>query len=421
MTTQEQYAEGVFPIGTIVALKSHPFSENLSVVFGGDPQHVSPLMVVCEVVLNNKFTHDEHSGIELSNKHTHLYRCTWFSSKNYKFEEEWLSGRLLKKVCSTEGNVSLVNRSFVGANLALRTLQLESKKLKTSLNGDSSSGEFRKKLTAIMDFVSPIMQFSGTLKFESKEPTFDPKTQTRRRYVPSDLVKCKYYNPVSEKFSEYVLPVECLTLLPEVSNEKKELINWYVQSKALIAKIELLESENGTKKVIDSVLIPKRLVHKFGLFFLECFDCYSNNGTEIQIDSNHEQFQLLQIYNAFNPFSIVDGVINYTDFSEFELRKLLRFHNDDTKNISTIQNENSLFFRIRYRGASGTETLRIVRGCRFFSSDIKMPSDNNADERYFGYMEAYCHLRQANRNFRTDRIVSFEVLCSKKSDAAGES
>jgi hypothetical protein len=421
MNAQEQYAEGVFPIGTIVALKSHPFSENLSVVFGGDPQHVSPLMVVCEVVLNNKFTHDEHSGIELSNKHTHLYRCTWFSSKNYKFEEEWLSGRLLKKVCSTEGNVSLSNRSFVGANLVFRTLQLESKKLKTSLNGDSSSGEFRKKLTALMDFVSPIMQFSGTLKFESKEPIFDPKTQTRRRFVPSDLVKCKYYNPHSEKFSEYVLPVECLVLLPEVSEEKKKLVDSYIQSMALIAKNELVQSENGTKKVIDSVLIPKRLVHKFGMFFLECFDCYSNNRIEIQVDSNLEQFQVLQVYSAFSRFRVLAGVFNYTDFSEFELRRLLGEMDDDTKDISTIQNENSLIFRIRYRGVASSETQRIVRSCNFRSSNIKMPSDNSDFERYFDYMEAYCHLRQADRNFRTDRIVSFEVLCAKKSDAAGES
>ena len=86
--------------GTVVALKSHFYTEQINsdlIVYSGEPKLVSPLMVIVETMPEKKSYHPT-TGDLLDEKEDKSYqcKCTWFSSKNFHFEEIWISSRLLR-------------------------------------------------------------------------------------------------------------------------------------------------------------------------------------------------------------------------------------------------------------------------------------------------------------------------------------
>ncbi|MGQ4807229.1 3'-5' exonuclease DinG [Candidatus Entotheonellaceae bacterium PAL068K] len=56
---------------------------------------------------------------------------------------------------------------------------------------------------------------------------------------------------------------------------------------------------------------------------------------------------------------------------------------------------------LRYQGSNGAQTTRVVRPLEL------------SYERGRGYLRAFCHLRQEERNFRFDRIVEIQMLTEK--------
>ncbi len=199
----EQEAKlGIFQIGSIVALKSHPYINtvddgdevNKKIIFSGETQLISPLMVVIETLIENKQIFDEHSGIQIAgydeNQKIFAFqcKCLWYSSKSNQYEESWFSSKLLKLLVANEKSKSSFEyekmiKSF-GAFVTLKTIQLESVKKRSFLNQKGNSNdENSKTINALLTFVPPLMQVIGTAKSESKEPIFDPKTNLRKRFI----------------------------------------------------------------------------------------------------------------------------------------------------------------------------------------------------------------------------------------------
>jgi hypothetical protein len=81
-----------FSLGDIVALNSHPYDQFLtSVIISGEPQLLSPLMVIIEVLNDTRNQYDEKTGEEISKTGNSQCKCIWFSNKSHQFEETWVS------------------------------------------------------------------------------------------------------------------------------------------------------------------------------------------------------------------------------------------------------------------------------------------------------------------------------------------
>ena len=65
-TTPEKHP---FKLGDVVALSSHPFtSSNHSILIGGEPQLISPLMIIVEIIGDSQNLYDENVGNQIQGK-----------------------------------------------------------------------------------------------------------------------------------------------------------------------------------------------------------------------------------------------------------------------------------------------------------------------------------------------------------------
>lgn len=389
-TLHQQKAESHnFKLGDIVALSSHPFTSfQHNILIGGEPQLISPLMIIIEILGDVQNLYDENVGNQIQGKGgaTAQCKCMWYSSKSFQFEEALISSKLLKKIedindfmLKEKDDNGKYKHLHIGSSVTLCTAQLELKKLKSSYKNEG--GKERSSINPLLSFVSPIMQIIGTAKNESKEPLFDAKTGNKKREVSELLIKCKWFNPSSEKMSEKLIPIEALGIIPKVDEEKLSKIDAFIKS-----------GENIIVKFDDreTIIKPDKIKCTNGFYKLSGFNYLSNKVEEFSIDD-----KLTMLEKCENRFSI-----KVPNFQNDELKKET-YPKQLEKIIGEAKNGNN-YIRIKYGDRNGNVTLRTIRN---FSIH------NTVKETY---LIGYCMLRKAERNFHFDRIQFLEVLNLKQ-------
>jgi hypothetical protein len=374
-----------FKLGDVVALSSHPFTSlQQNILVGGEPQLISPLMIIIEILGDVQNLYDENVGNQIQEKGgvTAQCRCMWYSSKSFQFEEALISSKLLKKIQDDNDSVPKekdVSGKYthlqIGTSVTLGTAQLELKKLKSSYKKEGDNE--RSSINPLLSFVSPIMQIIGTAKNESKEPTYDPKTGKKKKEISELLIKCKWFNPSSEKMSEKLIPIEALSIIPKVDEEKLSEIDSFVKNgEHIIIKF------NGRETIIN----PQNIRCTHGFYTLSGYDYLSNKVEEFPIDD-----KLNMLKKCENRFSI-----KVPNFQNDELKKE-KYSIQLEKVIGEAKNNNS-YVRIKYGDRNGNVTLRTIKKFRI---------ESNAEETY---LIGHCILRNAERNFHFERIQFLEVL-----------
>lgn len=161
-------------IGDIVQLKA------ATAAFGEEYPH----MVVIEVVK------EKIEGIT-----RFKYHCVWFiREKVWEFKYVWLTNIALNPI-----------KPFDTVNLP----KPEIKSILFLSSTPSELKEVRNIKQSPTRHCSPVLTIIGLENPKNQAPTFDSNSNVIRE-VPSLLAKCLYFNPISNKYSEILLPVEAL-------------------------------------------------------------------------------------------------------------------------------------------------------------------------------------------------------------------
>lgn len=201
-----------FPIGSLVVLKSFPIEslkENRSKIEFNVDQHDTPIMVVHEMAHNPHMEKlfEVHSGSQIASKSK--YRCSWFSKKQGSFNDSWFYEDQLKKIAAPQ---ILAEDSFskIGDAVTYITSSLEKNKwIKPPQNEIVTTDLNKPILKKLNNFIPPSLCVKS-IQFEENPIVYDQKKGVIVSKKPSCLVKCVWYNMVSNKFSEVFLPRETL-------------------------------------------------------------------------------------------------------------------------------------------------------------------------------------------------------------------
>lgn len=379
-----------FTLGDIVALSSHPFSAfQHDILIGGEPQLISPLMIIVEILGDSQNLYDENVGNQIQGKggSTAQCKCIWYSSKSFQFEEAWVSSKLLKKIENNNPTFKEKDSNGkyehiqIGTSVTLCTAQLELKKLKSSYK--SEGGKERSSINPLLSFVSPIMQIIGTSTNESKEPLYDSKTGNKKKEVSELLIKCKWFNPSSEKLSEKLIPIEALTLIPQVDETKLKVIATNIKNgEHIIVKYESKET----------ILKPEKIECTHGLYKVIGFDYLDNLVNDFSIDDNLETSKIEGNYFTNRVPNFQDDKLKQLKYRT-QLETVIKTLIEENNNAKSAKN----YIRIKYKDKNDNVTLRTIK-------------DFIIDENEGLYLIGHCLLRNAERNFNLDRIQFFEVL-----------
>jgi len=221
-----------FRVGDIVTFKNHPLLYDYEI--RGDGKYVPPIMVVKEVIFENsqKKTHDEVTGKKIAEKIKYI--CIYFDDNKSEFIESHLYesslehfkilhiGRIDDPKRLDEHHENLVDEisryplspSYeYGKIIYFKTKKLEILKKRASKTVSSIKGKSQteEKITLqyVVSYSTPDFVTIGFKKETYNDLFFnDGKV---KRYVSTDFVKIQWYNPIQQKFSEQLLPIECFT------------------------------------------------------------------------------------------------------------------------------------------------------------------------------------------------------------------
>lgn len=377
-------------IGSIVALNSHFYFENTDskiMILSGDPKIISPLMVIIEMVID-KPSYDENTGMQLSDYSTFQCKCIWFSHKNYQFEDVWISSRLLKKIQIKKEKIDDTVIKKYGTFVELKTSTIEQGKQKSSFKKSNDSKTYT--LTSELNFVSPIMQVVGLTKNESKEPLFNPKTLKPIRFISKSLIKCKYYNPISDKFSEALLPIESLNIVDAVNQSILDKIKQTLNNDLYI---EI--NYSGHNELSKNDLIkPIKINFRFGHYYLDAYNYLKGRNSEYEINRINQFAEKKEYYiDELPKFNKTEGKLVATTITKDNVKLLIGF--------------GIKYILISYENLDGVKSSRTIKNYELL---ILEETDGKKEKPDIVYLKGFCMLRNTERYFRLDRIKKIKVL-----------
>ncbi len=230
---QHNYMEKVekakFQVGDLVILKSAVYTlkeeteeENEQTIIT-DYQIIAnlstpPCMVVMEVVLDttkNKEVFDEHTGNLIQATDAVRYRCQWFSVMENSFKDQFFHESSLLHSTFEEDVIKILtlpDNQFEGEvkeneRVYLKTVLFEQKRndLKSFPKISYLPPEMLVLSVQEETNLPPLYDKKGTR--ENKDTTLKPLII---RQVSKHRVKCMFYNPFTNKFSEQFFSLEAL-------------------------------------------------------------------------------------------------------------------------------------------------------------------------------------------------------------------
>ena len=376
-----------FQIGSIVTLKSHytrgekDYLDNISIA--GDDKSIPPFMLVTEILKEIKNKFDEDTGENTIQKNSFRLKVIWFNAKSYEFNEKWISSNFVDVVENEHEDINFSKADQV----ILKTNPLEIKKKRVSIKEEEWNTKISK--SSLLSFCAPEMVVIGKSKFKPKDALFDKVTNERIREIPTDQVKVQFYNPLTDKYSEEVLPVECFEIADVKSSNLDKLIN---------------ANQDDQKLVFfnDQLFSVKNISYLHGIYMIQ---------TKNFVDETVESFMLHEIVNLkeLKINDVIGGLLapfwtdnNHTSVNHFFAEKAVANAEGDKHNIREFIN-NKIFY-IHYKNLKGKFTKRFIKVLGV--SDFKMTDE---DEITTGLMvHAFCYLRKEERTFTftDDRLLA---------------
>lgn len=361
----------LFSIGDVVTLKTHPYIKDLTnIIIAGDATMLPPLMIVMEIQHSKKSV--EKQEIDL-----YKYHCVWFSSRTNRFIQAWIVEADLKLITTAVANINQIILKR-GDRVVLKSASHELGKQKSSFTCEDNSTQVHSGNTHIrplLSFLSPVMQVLTISKFS-------PKDLKKETYYWE--VKCSMYDPINDKISEVVLPLESLELIEPID---ENLLNYLAD---MISKDAFLYTNQASKK---SILKPRSIVFLSGFYYLRGLDLLCNRIIEVPID------KVLRSTETNTPF--------ITEVPSFRIENTPQsatphFIIQEIVSASKHAIERKNYLRIKYRNKNDEVSLRTV-------IPYKVLSVKEDDFEIF-YLNSYCLSRQAERNFRISRIQHLQEI-----------
>lgn len=377
-------------LGSIVSLKSHFYEGNNDtnlVYLSGEPQLISPLMVITETFGKESATLETESNFQ--------YKCMWYSNKTQTFEENWFPEKHLKTIAiSIVESKSTKDSIKLNSIVEFKTCSIELGKKKITLK--QSSENLNNKSYAVnshLSFVSPVLQVMDIIQGEDLLTILKSKHSDKRRNITKTLIKCKYYNFNSDKFSEVLIPVEALDIIPKT----EKLILTLIKKCILNNKHLVIKDKNS---LFDSNLIkPEHINYRAGRYYLSGFDYMKSKNVEINIAE-------ISILNSKEKY-FKDELPKFTGSIKLKVSLI----NNETLQplIAKYNTKKDKAIWIQYEDLNDVRTKRIITNCSILESDIKERDTNNKLVNV-NYLKAFCLLRKATRYFRIDRIREIKIL-----------
>ncbi len=377
-----------FQIGSIVTLKSHytrgekGYLDTISIA--GDDKSISPYMMVTEILKETKNKFDENTGENTIQKNSFRLKVIWFNAKTYEFNKKWISSNFVDVVENEHEDINFSKADQV----VLKTNPLEIKKKRVSIKAEEWNTKISK--SSLLSFCAPEMVVIGKSKFKPKDPLFDKVTNKRIREIPTDQVKVKFYNPLADKYSEEILPIECFEKADVKSSNLDKLINANQDDQKLVS-------------FNDQLFSVKNISYLHGIYMIQ---------TKNFVDETVESFMLHEIVNL-KELKIKDVIgellapfwtdNNHTSVNHFFAKKAVANAEGDKHNIREFIN-NKIFY-IHYKNLKGKFTKRFIKILGV--SDFKITEYD--DKKITGLMvHAYCFLRKEERTFTftDDRLLA---------------
>jgi hypothetical protein len=377
-------------IGNIVAINSYPY-ENIDFVINssiaGEPQHLPPLMVVTEILYPSSEqkihpTDKEHptEKEEILIKSQEIqYKCIWFSDKTYLFEETWLNHSSIKVF---ENNFPENKEFLINDSIIFKTLKSEIQKTKISLKQNGVMDTITNNtISGLVSYSSPIFQVIDIKRNEDKAKG------KRKRAISTNLIKCKYHNYISDKFSEVILPSAAFLPLFHVPPKKLDVIVKAISSKSYF-------KYSNTQLKCQSILKPLHLKFIGGFYFLIAKDYLLNSIIEIDVSINTRQFIKLQ-----------NKCIDYLPTFKNANDKLV-IENITKINIQKLTSKK--YWRIRYKDLSDKISIRTIFNPKLVVLE-QVTNDGEIIE--LDILEANCmHKNKEVRYFSIVKIIEIQVL-----------
>ena len=396
-------------IGDLVSLKSHPFNIFNESLIGAFVDNTPPIMVISEVLKSNSYdTESEEVDAETkkAKKLPNQYLCYFYSSKNSSFEKYWFKQNEIKKIDSdtetnqgkvtkTEDKASLLNK-YKDNLIVLKSADLELGKKKTTWS--RTKEEDINKTQAFLEFLSPVMTVIDVVENQNfNKDRVNPKNGEIKRESCKFLLKCKWFNPIKQTFSEEIIPYKILQLV-EFNSNKIESIENGINTKNVFQLIEKdlnISLENSRYSFNKYIIELKEVViqnHLMKIFYKNLI----NNKIESKIIENLE---------------IIDSEKEFKQFVDSEFPN---YSNSEYNNPLKLEWQKDKFYKIDYLDKKGKFTTRIITNCKVEEFETE------DDEKDVKFVIANCLLRDGKiRHFRLSNITARAELKDDFKDIIG--
>ena len=229
--------KNLFDVGDLVTFKTHPLFNSFRIK--GDSKYVPPIMMIKEVLFENKQkkTNDEETGVIIAERIKYI--CIYFDDNKSEFVEAHLYQSMLRtfedlmiEKIDRNGNIienyitlieeikkyKQVDYAF-GKTVYFKTKKIEmfkkrsSKKIVLSKNEDGSFiidlDKTKELVQYVVNYCTPNFIICGIKKEEINDLFYSDGKQ--KKLVSNTLLKVKWFNPFQQKFSEHFLPIEFFT------------------------------------------------------------------------------------------------------------------------------------------------------------------------------------------------------------------
>lgn len=396
-------------IGDLVSLKSHPFNIFNESLIGAFVDNTPPIMVISEVLKSNSYDTESEEVDTETNKVKKLpnqYLCYFYSSKTSSFEKQWFKQNEIKKIDSdietnqekvtkTEDKVSLLNK-YKDNLVVLKSADLELSKKKTTWS--RTKEEDINKTQAFLEFLSPVMTVIDVVENQNfNKDRVNPKNGEIKRESCKFLLKCKWFNPIKQTFSEEIIPYKILQLV-EFNSNKIESIENGINTKNVFQLIEKdlnISLENSRYSFNKYIIELKEVIiqnHLMKIFYKNLI----NNKIESKIIENLE---------------IIDSEKEFKQFVDSEFPN---YSNSEYNNPLKLEWQKDKFYKIDYLDKKGKFTTRIITNCKVEEFETE------DDEKDVKFVIANCLLSDGKiRHFRVSNITARSELKDDFKDIIG--
>jgi hypothetical protein len=342
---------------------------------------VPPLMVIVDILKTEQKILGNPEKTEL-----YTYNCVYFSPKTYKFIFVELIENDLRLIYS---NNLCINKNSLkrGDKVTLKSMEYELAKKKSSLTYEDNSISTDKGSTTInslLSYLPPVLQVQDLKKHTSKHSIANKKTGEVTREIYQWDVHYLIFDPLDNKKSELILPLEVLTLIEDIDENALKLI-YETISKSGYLLIKFHDSQSFVK--------PRNIANRGGMYFLRAFDYLSNKVEELNL------IDLMQIETIDSPFAIEVPTFDLEAKPESATPAFIHKEITDTILAAVVKRS---YIRIKYKNRNDQISHRTLKNYK-----IKEVKEVGLD---VTYLIGFCYLRQSERTFRVDRIQSLQEL-----------